>query len=120
MGPGSLAALGPGTTSMRAACSRQPALAAFIMLTFAERFALALGDAQVEFLDVLVLAQRRRLAVEHDATALQDIAVARVAQRHVGVLLGEQERHALVLIEAFDDPENLLHDLRRKPHRGLV
>src|ERR1044071_2362397 len=46
---------------------RQPPLPALVVLAVAERFALALGDAEVEFLDVLVLAQGLGLAVHHDA-----------------------------------------------------
>ena len=37
----------------------QPALAPLVVLAFAERFALAFGDAEIEFLDVLVLAPAR-------------------------------------------------------------
>ena len=68
--------------------SRQPTLAPLVMLHVAERLALALGDAEVELLDVLVLAQRLGLAVHHDAAVLQDVAVAGILERHVGVLLG--------------------------------
>src|SRR5947207_891740 len=113
----------PGTTSIiitARSYSRQPALAALVMLAFAEGFALALRHPEIEFLDVLVFAQRRRRPVEHDAAVLQNVAVAGVAQRHVGVLLGEQERHFFVLVEAFHDAENLVDDLRRKPHRWFV
>ena len=46
--------------------------------------------------------------------------MAGVFERHVDVLLGEQKRHALLLVEPVDDLENLLDDLRRQPHRGLV
>src|SRR6202171_3654480 len=73
---------------------RQPSLAALVMLHVAERLALAFGDAEIEFLHVLVLAQRLRLAVHHDAAALEDVTVSGVFQRHVGILLGEQERNA--------------------------
>src|SRR5215469_8572462 len=86
----------------------QPALAPPVMLALAERFAPALGHAQIELLDVLVLAQRLGLAVEHHAAVLQHIAVTRVLQRHAGVLLREQERHRFLGVEIADDLENLL------------
>ena len=38
--------------------SRQPALAPLVVLAFTERLALAFGDAEIEFLDVLVLGKR--------------------------------------------------------------
>src|SRR5262249_44820157 len=100
--------------------SGEPALAALVVLGVAERFALALGDAEVELLDVLVLAQRLGVAVHDDAAVLEDVAVARVFERHVGVLLGEQERDAFLLVEAVHDLENFLDDLRGEPHRRLV
>jgi hypothetical protein len=60
------------------------------------------------------------LAVHHDAAVLQDVAVVGVAQRHVGVLLGQQEGDALALVQVLDDLEHLLDDLRRQAHAGLV
>src|SRR2546421_6778674 len=48
-------------------CLRQPALAPAIVLALAERFALAFGDAEIEFLHVLVLSQGFGVAVEHNA-----------------------------------------------------
>src|ERR1700730_16553248 len=100
--------------------SRQPALAALVVLDVAVALAAAGGDAEIELLDVLVGAQCRGVAVEHDATVLQDVAVIGVAQRDVGVLLGEQEADALVAGEALDDVEDLLDYRRREPHRRLV
>src|SRR2546425_1586082 len=88
-------ALGPGT----AAELRQPALAPSVMLALAERFAPAFGDAEIELLDVLVLAQRLGLAVEHHAAVFEHIAVTRVFQCHAGVLLCEQERHRFLGVE---------------------
>ena len=42
--------------------------------------------------------------------------MARELQRHEGVLLGEQERHALLLVQRLHDGEDFLDDLRREPH----
>src|SRR5579883_423531 len=72
-------------------CSRQPALAALIVLHVAERPSLALRDAKVEFPHVLVLCRRLRLAVHHHAAVFKDVAVARASERHAGVLFGQQE-----------------------------
>src|SRR5262249_41503035 len=97
-----LAALGRDA----AAELRQPALAPPVMLALAERFAPAFGDAEIELLDVLVLAQRLGFTVEHHAAVFEHIAVTRVFQRHAGVLLREQERHRLLGVEIADDREN--------------
>src|SRR6516164_4263624 len=106
--------------NLRTTRLRQPALAPPVMLALAERFAPALGHAEIELLDVLVLAQCLGLAVEHHAAVLQHIAVTRVLQRHAGILLREQERHRLLGVEIADDLENLLDQLRREPHRRFV
>src|SRR5216684_8690149 len=98
----------------------QPPLAPAVVLDVAERAAAFAADAEIEFLDVLVFAQRRGVAVEHHAAVLQDVAVMGVAQRHVGVLLGQQDRDLLALVEVLDDLEDLLDELRRQAHRRLV
>src|SRR5438093_6407547 len=72
--------------------SRQPPLPPPIMLHVAIRLALPHPrQPEVELLDVLVLADRLRVAVEHDPSALHDVAVLRKAQRDRRVLLGEQQ-----------------------------
>src|SRR5689334_4605181 len=68
----------------------QPALASAIVLAFPKRLAFAFGDAEIELLDVLVLAQRAGLPVEHHPAILQHIAIARVFQGQSRILLGEQ------------------------------
>src|SRR6476620_7234541 len=104
------------TTSAPAAASSQPALAPLVGLHVAEALALGAADAEVELLDVLVLAQRLGVAVHHDAAVLQDVAVSGVAQRHVGVLFGQQEAHLLLGIDVAHDLEDLLDVLRCQPH----
>src|SRR3984885_16143745 len=42
------------------------------------------------------------------------------AQHQVGVLFGQQKADTIVLVEPADDPEDLLHDDRREPHRWFV
>ena len=78
-------------------------------------------DAQVELLDVFLLEQPRAGVFHHDAADLQHIAVARaMVQRHVGVLLDQQHRHAALPVDAHDDVEDLLHQLGRQAERRLV
>src|SRR5205807_1320670 len=72
--------------------SRQPPFAASIVLDVTVALPLPhAGESQVELLDVLVLADRPRVAVEDHAPALHDVAVLREPERHRGVLLGEQD-----------------------------
>src|SRR5262249_7202113 len=78
-------------SNLRTTSLCQPSLAPPVMLALTERFAPAFGDAEIELLDVLVLAQRLGLAVEHHAAVFEHVAVTRVFQCHAGVLLGEQE-----------------------------
>src|SRR3984893_6398591 len=107
--------------ALMAGSSREPPLAAPVVLDVA--VALPLPDAgqpQVELLDVLVLAHRLHVAVQHHAAVLHHVHVLGEAQRHVGVLLGEQHRDALLAVEAAHDLEDLLHQHGREPHRGLV
>src|SRR5271166_5360147 len=100
--------------------SREPALAALVRLDLLERASVLARGAQIEFAHVLVVLERFGRAVEHDAASLQNVAEARAPQSSARVLLGEQEGDAFALVEAAHDLEDLIHDLRRKPHRGLV
>src|ERR1051325_5110059 len=63
--------------------------------------------AQVELLDVLRMHQPVAAVVHHDAADFQHIAVMRGLQRHLGVLLDQQNRHALLLVNPADDGKNL-------------
>src|SRR3989304_5461136 len=68
---------------------RQPPLPPPVVLHVAVALALPdAGEAEVELLDVLVLAQRLGVAVEHDAPVLHHVAVLRDPERHRRVLLG--------------------------------
>ena len=60
-----------------------------------------------------------RVAGHDDGTCLQDIGPVRDLQRHLGVLLHQQNGHA-GLIHIVDDAEYLLHQQRRQAHGGLV
>src|SRR5262249_37305931 len=82
--------------------SGEPALAAPVMLHVAVALAAAGGEAEVEFLHVVIGAQTVRRPVHDDAAVLQDVAVIGVAERDVGVLLGEEEAHLALAVEAAD------------------
>src|SRR5436190_4260970 len=98
----------------------QPTLAPPVGLHVAEAPAARGGEAEVELLYVLVLRQALRLAIHHDASVLEDVTVVGVAQRDVGVLLGEKEAHPLLAVELLHDLEDFLDELRREAHRRLV
>src|SRR3990170_3020336 len=109
------------TGSMRRPVSGQPPLATMVMLDVA--VALALADSrqpQVDLLDVFVVADRLRVAVEHDPPVFHHIGILGEPERHRDVLLGEQDRHVPLPIQAADDLEDLLPQHRREPHGGLV
>src|SRR5437762_8019493 len=101
--------------------SRQPPLAPTVVLHVAIGLALAHpGQAEVELLDILVLADRLRVAVQHDPSALHHVAVLREAERDGRVLLGEQQRYALFAVQPAHDLEDLLDEHRGQAHRRLV
>src|SRR5262245_13706622 len=106
-----------GDRSTRASLSSEPALSAAVGLDVAEALAASGGEAEVELLDVLVIGERLALAVHHHPAVLQDVAVVCVAQRDVGVLLGEQEAHLFLAVQLAHDLEDLLDQLRREAHR---
>src|SRR5271166_331467 len=110
----------PKRASPIIATSREPPLAAPVGLHRLEGAPVLPRDAEIELAYVLVHAQGIGRAVEHDAPSLQDIAETRNFKRDIGVLLGEQERDALLLVEAADDLENLLDHLGGEPHRRLI
>src|SRR2546426_2775085 len=101
--------------------SRQPPLPAPVVLHVAVALALAhAGEPQVELLDVLVVADGLAVAVEDHAPVLHDVDVLGEAQRHVGVLLGEQHGHLLVAVQPAHDVEDLRDQHGGEPHGRLV
>ena len=108
------------TVSLRR-LARQPPLAAPVLLYVA--VALPLPDArepEVELLDVLVLGDARAVAVEHHAAVLHDVGVLGDAERHRGVLLGQQHGEPLFPVQPAHDLEDLGHQHGREAHRRLV
>src|SRR5262245_10673138 len=75
---------------------------------------------QIELAHVLVFTELVAGAFQHDAAGLQNVAVVRGLECHVGVLLDQQHGDALLGIEAMDDAEDLLGQDRRQTERRLV
>ena len=65
-------------------------------------------SAQIRCLDLLICQQLSAGAGERQVAGLQHIGVVRYLQRHVGVLLVQQHRDAL-LVDRADDVEDLPH-----------
>src|SRR5438105_1826067 len=76
--------------------------------------------AKIELLDVLGMHQSVASVVHHDTADLEHVAVMRRLKRHLGILLDQKDRHALLLVNAPDDGENLSHQDRRQAKRRLV
>ena len=77
-------------------------------------------EAQVELLDVLVLADGLPIAVEHDPAVLHHVRVVGEAEGDGRVLLGEEHGHALLVVQAAHDLEDLLHEHGGEAHGRLV
>src|SRR5499433_325975 len=77
-------------------------------------------DAEVELLDVVLLEQARARVFHHDAPHLQHVAVVSEVEGHVGVLLYEEDGHAMLAVDAADDVEDVLDELRGEAQRRLV
>src|SRR5215510_15375415 len=77
-------------------------------------------DAEIELLDVVLLEQARAGILHHDAPHLQHVAVVGEVEGHVGVLLHEEDGHALLAVDAADDLEDVLDELGREAEGGLV
>src|ERR1700759_2097126 len=91
-------------------------------LLFPAPFAARAGflGAKVELLDVLGMHQTVASVVHHDAADLQHIAVMSGFQCDFGVLLDQQDRHALLFIDAADDRKDFPDKDRRQAERRLV
>src|SRR5260370_4095373 len=76
------------TRSPNSRLLRKPALPASIELDVTIAFAAGRRQAKIEFLDVLVFAQRRRRAIHDDPAVFEDVAVAGEAHRDGPLLLG--------------------------------
>src|ERR1700736_6249143 len=70
--------------------------------------------------DVAVCEELAPGAGERDLAGLQDIAAMGEPQGVMRVLLDQEHRYLLLLVDLADHLEDLLDDERRQPQRGLV
>src|SRR5712692_8964109 len=68
--------------------------------------------AQVRPADGVVLLEDRRRSRQHHAAGLQYVGVVGQLQRDGGVLLDEQDAHALVAVDRAHDAKDLAHEER--------
>src|SRR5499426_1254287 len=110
-----------GTASDLTPASKRPAFAALVEFQILEALAApGLAQAEVELAHVLIAAQLGGWALEYDAAVLHDVAVVGDTQRDLRVLLDEQERRLLLVVDLADDVEDLAHQQRRQPQRRLI
>ena len=95
-------------------------LAPLVMLDVAQALAPRIGDAEIEFLHVLVGGELLRGAVEDDAAGLQDVAVVGDIERALRVLLDQQHRHLHLVAQLCDHLIDPVDDQRREAQRRLV
>src|SRR5919108_6489552 len=68
----------------------------------------------------LVVAQRGARPRERDPADLEHVRVGGHGERDARVLLDDEHGQPFLLVELADDAEELAHDERREPERGLV
>src|SRR5256884_1827186 len=76
--------------------------------------------AEVGAADRFVPLQLRARPRDRDAPNLEDVGAGRRRERKARVLLDDQHRQALLLVQLADDGEEVGHDPGREPERGLV
>src|SRR5436190_10007906 len=76
--------------------------------------------AEVELLDVGMVAQARGITIEHDATVLQYIAVIDNLQRHGGALLHDHHGQRQLAADLDQLPHDVVDDHRRETQRQLI
>src|SRR6185437_9496376 len=74
--------------------------------------------AEVELLDVPGMHQSLAGVVHDDPADLQHIAIMRGLKRDFGILLDQQDRHALFFVDTANDGKNLLHRIGDRPSEG--
>src|SRR6476661_1440222 len=114
--PRRMPALTAGLFSMR-----KPYLTPRLLL-FPAPFAARTGflGAEIEFLNVPGMHQPLARVIHDHPAEFKHIAIMRGLERHLCVLLDQQDRHALLFVDAPDDRENLPHQDRRQAERRLV
>src|SRR5258708_31657855 len=77
-------------------------------------------DAEIEFLDVFFLQQPLAGVRHDDAADFQHIAEVGSLQRHVGVLLDQQDVYAALAIDPHDDLKDVPDELGAEAERRLI
>jgi hypothetical protein len=77
-------------------------------------------ETQMKFFHIIVRTQIFRLSFQDDMPVFEDVAVVGVAECHHGVLLSEEDADTFDFIEPHDNIENLLDQLWRQTHGGLI
>src|SRR5437660_1624072 len=90
------------------ASSAIPSPGAAILLDRAVAAPIRACAAEIELLDVAMLAQPPSVAVEHDPAVFQHVAIVGDAERRCGALLDDHDRDA----ELVADPRHARHQLR--------
>src|SRR5262249_27089474 len=101
------------------ASSAIPSPAAAILLDLAVAAVLAADAAEIELLDVGMVAQALRAAVEHDAPVLHHVAVVGDGERHGRALLDDQHGDAELAPDLGEPAQQVFHHDRRDPERKL-
>src|SRR5499426_3591423 len=102
------------------ASSAIPPPAAAILLHVAIGAARPANLAEVELLDVAVLAQPLGAAVEHDATVLHHVGIVGDVERKRRALIDQQDGEIELAPDLGQAAQQILHDHRRQPERELV
>src|SRR5205823_4115468 len=76
--------------------------------------------AEVELLDVGMVAQARGIAIEDDAAVLQHIAVIDDMQRHGGALLHDHHGQRQLAADLDQPPHDVVDDNGRETQRQLI
>src|SRR6516225_684219 len=63
-------------------------------------------DAEIELLDVVLVEKPGAAVFHHDASGLEHVTVIGGAERHVGVLLDQQNADPALAVDAPDDLED--------------
>src|SRR6266566_193472 len=76
--------------------------------------------AQIGAAHRLLVLQLRTLALDRDTTDLEHIGARRELERDARVLLDQQHRHPVALVDCANDVEDRPHYERRQPERRLI
>src|SRR5436305_5001541 len=78
------------------------------------------GMAEIEFLDIAVLAQSRAVAIEHDTAVLQHVAVVGNRERRGSALLHDYNRYAELVPDLHDARHQVIDHDRREAERKFI